>query len=152
VGEPVAQPANLLKSALNSKESKMKKVIFICLIAIVVLMFGSVAMAGKPGNCLPTGPTTFACPTDGAGVNFTWDVLTGATKYSIDVVVVSEDLSTTVDQSFSTDTNSLSVPFTDFLICGSATAKVKGLNPPQKGTCSQNNAFSAECTFVIPCP
>ncbi len=130
----------------------MKKAIFISLIAVIGLMIASVAMAGKPGPCLPTGPTNFVCPTDATGVNFAWDVLTGATKYSIDVTVVSEDELTTVSQSFSSDTNSLSVPFTDFLICGTATAKVKGLNPPQKGACSQNNAFSAECIFTIPCP
>ncbi len=129
----------------------MRKVIFICFVAAAILMYGSVAMAGKPGMCLPTPPANFTCPTDSTGDNFAWDVLTGATKYSIDVVVVSEDESTTVEQSFSADTNSLSVPFTDFLICGTATAKVKGLNPPQKGACSQNNAFSAECVFTIPC-
>ncbi len=129
----------------------MKKTIFICLIAVFVLMFGSVAMAEKPPVCLPDPPTNFVCPTDETGVNFAWDVLSGATKYSIDVVVVSEDELSTVDQSFSSDTNSLSVPFTDFLLCGTATAKVKGLNPPQKGACRQNNAFSAECVFTIPC-
>jgi len=129
----------------------MKRFFFAVLIAAVVLMFGSLAMAGQHGPCLTEPPTTFLCPTDGTGVNFTWDVLSGATKYSVDVVVVSQDEQTIVEQSFSSDTNSLSVPFTSFLICGTATAKVKGLNPSQNGACSQNNAFSAECIFDIPC-
>lgn len=129
----------------------MKKAFFITLIMAVVLMFGSLAMAGVPGPCLTDPPTTFVCPTDGTGVNFSWDVLDGATKYSVDVVVVNEDIQAIVEQSFSSDNNSLSVPFTSFPICGTATAKVKGLNPPQKGVCSQNNAFSAECVFDIPC-
>lgn len=130
----------------------MKRISFIGLIAAFVLIFGSVAMAGKPGPCLTQGPTGFACVDDaGTAISCTWDALIGATKYSMDVVVVSADEQTVVEQSFSSDTNSISVPYTDFLICGNATAKVKGLNPPQKGACSQNNAFSAEYQFTIPC-
>ncbi len=130
----------------------MKKAIFISLIAVIGLMIASVAMATPPGPCITTA-ATLTCPTDDTGVNFAWtDLSPQATKYSIDVTIVSEDGLTTVSQSISSDTNSLSVPFTDFLICGEATAKVKGLNPPQKGACSQNNAFSNECVFIIPCP
>jgi hypothetical protein len=55
------------------------------------------------------------------------------------------------EQSFSADMNSLSVAFTEFDTCGTAIAKVKGLNPPQKGACSQNNAWSTECVFEVVC-
>lgn len=129
----------------------MGKTFFIALIVAAALIFGSLDMADAHGPCLTAPPTTFDCPTDGAGVNFGWDVLNGATKYSVDVVVVNEDVQTIVEQSFSSGTNSLSVPFTSFYICGTGTAKVKGLNPPQKEVCNQNNAFSAECIFHIPC-
>ena len=130
----------------------MKRGIVFGLVAIVVLLFGSLAMAGVSAPCL-SAPTTFICPTDDVGVNFSWDVLTGANKYSIDVVVTSLDGLTIVEQTFSTNTNSLSVPFTDFLICGDAVAKVKGLNPPGGQTkCSQSNPFSSECDFTVPCP
>lgn len=132
----------------------MKRISFIGLIAAVVLMFGSVAMAGKPGPCLTTGPTSFNCADDaGTAISCTWDNnVIGATKYSVDVVVVSEDEQTVVEQSFSSDTTSITIPYSSFIICGNATAKVKGLNPPQRGVCSQNNAFSAEYQFTIPCP
>lgn len=144
-------PSELNVEALMTKKGmKMKKALSSVLIVGVVLMTASMAMAAKPGPCLPDPPVNLICTASETGVDLSWDMLTGATKYSVDVEV--NDGVETFEQSFSSDTNSLSVAFTEFENCGTATAKVKGLNPPQKGACSQNNAWSVECVFEVDCP
>lgn len=126
----------------------MRKALFSVLIVGVVMMTASMAMAVKPGPCLPDPPSPddFACTDDGASVEFTWGAIPLATKYSVDVEVGD------AEYSFSAVTSPLSVDFSEFDTCGTGVAKVKGLNPPQKGNCSQNNPFwSGLCVFQVPC-
>ena len=128
----------------------MKNIFFFCLIAVVVLASVSLVFAKKE-PCLPDGPADFdAAPVNATGVAFSWTSLLDADKYSIDVMI--DDGAIITEQSFSTTDTSLAVDFTEFIACGDATAKVKGLNPPGKGVCSQNNGWSDESSFVIPCP
>lgn len=128
----------------------MKKALSSVLAVGFILMTASMGMAVKPEPCLNEAPNNLLCTAGGTGVDLSWDVLSGATKYSVDVEV--DDGVETFEQSFSADTNSLSVAFTEFDTCGTAIAKVKGLNPPQKGLCSQNNAWSSDCVFEVVCP
>ena len=148
----------------------MKKTILISLIVGITLMFGSWAMAAsKPTLLAPTGLT---CTPDADSVLFDWDDVIGATKYSVDVEVLTIgtwDEGVIVKLSFGTsdrtdgglmgDSN-LDVPLVDFAfdingdgvpeqLYGYARAKVKALNPPGKGK-SQNNPFSDWCYFTIP--
>lgn len=139
----------------------MKKVIligFICVITVMMSVSLSFAKS-KPG--LPA-PESLICTTDEDSVVFAWSGVEGAIKYSIDVeVTVSEDPEIVVKVCFSSDgvNTSLDVPYTDFIdpvtgeqLSGSATAKVKALNPPGKGSKSQNNPFSPFCIFTLPEP
>ena len=128
----------------------MKNALCTILITGVVLMSASMALAAKPGPCLPDPPEAFLCTAGETDVTFSWDMLPEATKYSVDVEI--DDGVETLEQSFSAHEAGLTVPFEEFGTCGTATAKVKGLNPPGKGACSQNNAWSMECVFEVPCP
>ncbi len=139
----------------------MKKVILIGLICVVTVMMSASLSVAKSKPSLPA-PESLICTTDEDSVVFAWSGVEGAISYSIDAdVTVSEDPQILVEVSFSSDgaNTSLDVPFTAFVdpitgeqLSGSATAKVKALNPPGKGNRSQNNPFSPFCTFTLPEP
>lgn len=145
-------------------------------IACVIVVFGALVAMGFPAwagsSPTLTAPQNFVCAyvagTD--SIDCTWDVLDGATKYSVDVVAsydVDENL--TIDQtlsfSFSTFTNSISIAvsdlnrdFTDDATDNPSRAVLadlagKGLNPTSgHSNKSQNNPFSAVQSVVIPAP
>lgn len=127
----------------------MRKVHAAVFIAAAILMSASLAAADKPGPCLPDPPVNLVCTPGAEGVDFSWDDLAGATKYSLDVEI--DDGMEVTEYSFSATESMLSVGFSEFMTCGEARAKVKGLNPPQRGQCSQNNAWSEWCEFEVPC-
>ena len=138
----------------------MKKSILICLAMVLVLMVGSSAMAGGKGKaaCL-TAPENLVCtPIDFSAetVSCSWDALFGANKYAFEIVFeipLEADPTATQEVHFDAGTIDTNItvtfaelravldPFGATLSGQSATAKVKGLNPPQKGACSQANAF-----------
>ena len=148
----------------------MKKAILISFMVGIAVMLGSSAMALD-------APTGFTCSVNTVDqtVEFDWDDVIDADKYSVDVEV---PVDTTgdgvadmiVELSFGTSDRTdggymvesyLDVPLTEFVydidgdgvldqLSGSATAKVKALNPG-KGKGRQNNLFSTECDpFTLP--
>jgi hypothetical protein len=143
----------------------------------LVLILCSLTMAKKEPGML-AAPVLLECGLDytlGDSVCIEWEAVEGATKYSVDVEVeVDGDeygvADMTVEFSFGTidragglsmDDPSLCVPLSEFVydmdgdgdldpVSGSATAKVKGLNPPGKINGRQNHLFSEECRFELP--
>lgn len=157
----MAQPADLHLTSVKSKEVKMKRLVLISLICLLAVTMSASLSAAKSKPGLPA-PESLICTTDEDSVLFAWSGVEGATKYSIDAeVIISEDPLVTVELSFSSDgaNTSLDVSFTEFVdpvtgdqLSGSATAKVKALNPPGKKLKSQNNPFSPFCAFTLPGP
>ncbi|MCJ7484256.1 MAG: hypothetical protein MUO31_14985 [Thermodesulfovibrionales bacterium] len=149
----------------------MKKTILICLTMVLVLMVGSLAMAGGNGKtaCLVDPPTNLVCSIDfsfsAETVSCSWDALADANKYAFEIVFeipLLADPTATQEVHFdagTTDTNitvtfaelqAVLDPFGATLSGQLATAKVKGLNPPQKGACSQANAFAETALDFTP--
>ena len=148
----------------------MKKAILISFIVGIAVMLGSWGMAQN----LPV-PENLTCSIVDDTVEFDWDDVDVAVKYSVDVEVpVDTDgdgvADMIVELSFGTSDRTdgglmgdsdLCVPLTEFVydidgdgvldeLSGSATAKVKALNPG-KGKGRQNNLFSTECDpFTLP--
>ena len=139
----------------------MKKTILICLTIVLALMVGSSAMAAgkKKVACLVDPPANLACLIDFSAetVSCSWDVLPGATKYAFEIVFevpLLADSTATQEVHFDAGTIDTNItvtfaelqavldPFGATLSGQPATAKVKGLNPPQKGACSQANTFA----------
>jgi hypothetical protein len=125
------------------------------------------ALAG-PTPALTSAPSNFTCgfvslASTNDAVECSWDPLTGATKYSVDVVAnyalgtvggtMSADFDfgttlTVIDiplSSFPTDINGDGVM--DTLL--SLVLRVKGLAPPGKTVSNQHNPFSATFTCII---
>ena len=142
----------------------MKKAILFSLVAGMILMFASLAMAKKEPGSVPQ-PENLTCNVNSVVVAFDWNDVTAAVKYSLDVdVEVDSDgdgeNDMTVEFSFSTVESFLNIQFADFVydidgdgsldqLTGPATAKVKGLDPG-KGKGRQNNLFSSPCDFYLP--
>jgi hypothetical protein len=172
VVEPVVHPANLLQTDYKKvRRQKLKKTILMCLTMVLVLMVGSLAIAGGNGKtaCLVDPPTSLVCSIDFSAetVFCSWDVLSGANKYAFEIVFeipLLADPTATQEVHFdagTTDTNitvtfaelqSVLDPFGAALSGQLATAKVKGLNPPQKGACSQANTFAEIMIDFTPPP
>jgi hypothetical protein len=172
VVEPVVHPANLLQTDYKKvRRQKLKKTILICLTMVLVLMVGSLAIAGGNGKtaCLVDPPTGLECSVDfiAETVFCSWGVLSGANKYAFEIVFeipLLADPTATQEVHFdagTTDTNitvtfaelqAVLDPFDAALLGQLATAKVKGLNPPQKGACSQANAFAEIMIDFTPPP
>jgi len=172
VVEPVVHPANLLQTDYKKvRRQKLKKTILICLTMVLVLMVGSLAMAGGNGKtaCLVDPPTNLVCSIDFSAetVSCSWDALAGANKYAFEIVFeipLLADPTATQEVHFdagTTDTNitvtfaelqAVLDPFGAALSGQLATAKVKGLNPPQKGACSQANTFAEIMIDFTPPP
>ncbi len=129
----------------------MKKALFSLLAASLVLVSWSPAMAAQE-TCLDEAPTGLECTVTVEAVDFVWVGVEGADKYSVDVEITDPE-GVAFEKSFSAHEMTLSVPFTYFTSCGTASAKVKGLAHPKTKKCSQNNPWSdPPCTFEIPCP
>jgi hypothetical protein len=148
----------------------MKKNFWLSLILGITLIFGSSVMAAsKPALPAPTG-LSYTLGAD--SVNFDWEDVAGATKYSVDVEVLVSgtwDEGVIVKLSFGTGDRTdggvmgdsyLNVPLEAFVydlnldgtpdpLYGEARARVKALNPPGKGVQSQNNPFSEWCPFTL---
>jgi len=154
----------------------MKKFMLSTLILGIVLIFCSSTMAKKEFEPLPA-PTAMLCEQDDLNdsICFDWDDVDGATKYALDIQVeVDADEDGTAEMilkfsfgtgsrtdGFAKDESSLCVPLSTFVydlngdgtpepVSGTATAKVKGLNPPGKSNGRQNHAFFIGCTFMLP--
>ena len=146
----------------------MKKAILISFMVGIAVMLGSSAMAQNL-----QAPANLGCSIVDQSVCFDWDDVTGAVKYSVDVEVpVDTDgdgvADMIVELSFGTSDRTdggdmgdsdLCVPLDEFVyidgegvlhqLSGTATAKVKALNPgKEKGR--QNNPFSTKCTVFLP--
>jgi hypothetical protein len=135
----------------------------------VVFMFGSPAAALE-------APEGFTCTVVPGAVQFDWDDVDGAVKYSVDVEVEfdSDDdgfADMTLEFSFGTSDRTdgglmgdsdLLVPLSAFAvdidddtipeqISGAALGKVKAL-APGRGQGRQNHPFSLPCQFTLPQP
>jgi hypothetical protein len=147
----------------------MKKIMLISIIIGLSMITASWAMAALEA---PTGLTCSVYdspPVADSLINFAWNTVTGATKYSIDITAQyqipgdSGLIDVTVEWSFSSNGSltELPVPFSNltYIVVNSAgatnsydplsfTAKVKALNPG-KGNGRQNNPFSAPCFWPV---
>lgn len=153
----------------------MKKNLMTGLLAVMVLLIGSAAMAGST-PMFTIAPSAFDAAVVDDNVVFTWSD-SGFYRYSVDVDIPQDVY--TAHFSFSTDKNdptvcalvdtiyncSLTVPLSAFVwdtdadpatepvpVYGTATAKVKALDPPGKKDFNQHNAFSEPDTFVLLAP
>jgi hypothetical protein len=156
----------------------MRKFVMSFLILAILLVFCSSTMAKKELGLLPA-PTEMSCDLVSDGIDdsicIDWDDVDGATKYAVDVEVevdVDDDGISDMVLKFSLGTgdrtdglpiseSSLCVPLSEFVydidgdgtadpVSGTATVKVKGLNPPAKINGRQNHAFFTGCEFVLP--
>lgn len=148
----------------------MKKTILICLMMVLFLVIGSSVMAGAKSKnaCLADPPANFICSTDVSAetVSCFWDALFGANKYDFEIVfevpvinmkesqkvnfeVVTRDTNITVTFA---ELQALLDPFQAALIGQSATAKVRGFNHSQRGTCSLINVYAETTLDLTPPP
>jgi hypothetical protein len=131
--------------------------LFVCAVALVAIALSMGGAAAGPLPALTTAPTNFTCSFVDTSVQCSWDELTDATKYSVDVVAnyILADGTTTAsaDFDFGTALTSITIPldafptdvnqdtFADTLT--SLVLRVKGLNPPGKKDYNQATPFSS---------
>jgi hypothetical protein len=131
--------------------------LFVCAAALVALGLTFEVAAAGPLPALTAAPTNFTCSFVDTSVQCSWDALTDATKYSVDVVAnyTLADGTTTAsaDFDFGTPLASATIPleafpsdvnqdgFADTLT--SLVLRVKGLNPPGKKDYNQATPFSS---------
>jgi hypothetical protein len=134
----------------------MRKV-FVCAVALVAIALAIGGASAGPLPALTTAPTNFTCSFVDSSVQCTWDALTGATKYSVDVVAnytLADGLTTaSVDFDFGTALTSVTIPLSAFPTdvnqdtltdtLNSLVLRVKGLNPPGKKEYNQATPFSS---------
>lgn len=131
------------------------------------------AAAAGPVPTFTSAPTGFTCAfttvsTTNDAIECSWDVLTGATKYSVDVVA-NYDLgmvggSLSADFDFGTSLTTIIILLSSFPAdintdgeadtLTSLVLRVKGLAPPGKKDSNQNNPFSSPtitCTIGATC-
>lgn len=150
----------------------MKKVIWFALLFGLFVMSWTPAMAKKEQGALPA-PQNVAARLDAENICFSWDAVTGASKYSLDIAVyVDVDGDSFTDKvvefslgvggqtdGFDPSSPGLCVPFSDIVydvdgdgkpeqVWGTAHVRVKALNPG-KGNGRQNNAFSEEFNYTL---
>jgi hypothetical protein len=141
------------------KQAPRKLSVLLALAATLAVSSLAFARGGSKPS-LPA-PTNVAATEDCTSLGVTWDAVTGATKYAIEVTAVynstSLDCSTTDTThvfSFTSTTNNISIDYGVFLIdfglgngpqfpCSFTLVKVKALNPPGKGATTQNNPFGS---------
>jgi hypothetical protein len=107
--------------------------------------------------CIIDAPANFQCSVGADEVSCSWDALPEATKYAFEIVFevpLISDPTATQEVQFDAGTTNTSITATFAELQGvldayqanlsgrSAMARVKGLNPPQKGACSQANTFA----------
>jgi hypothetical protein len=130
---------------------------FVCAVALVAIALPIGKAAAGPLPALTAAPTNFTCSFVDTSVQCSWDALTGATKYSVDVVAnytLADGITTTsADFDFGTTLTSITIPLdafptdvnqdtlTDTLT--SLVLRVKGLNPPGKKDYNQATPFSS---------
>lgn len=139
----------------------MRKPLTIAAVLSALAILVSAAAAG-PVPTFTSAPTGFTCSfttvsTTNDAIECSWDVLTGATKYSVDVVA-NYDLgvvggSMSADFDFGTSLTTIIIPLSSFptdINTDGATdtltsliLRVKGLAPPGKKDSNQNNPFSS---------
>jgi hypothetical protein len=130
------------------------------LVCAVALVASAVAIGGATAGPLPaltTAPTNFTCVVVDTSVVCSWDALTGATKYSVDVVAnytLTDGITTTsADFDFGTTLTTVTIPLDAFPSdvnqdgspdsLTSLVLRVKGFNPPGKKDYNQATPFSA---------
>ena len=130
------------------------------LLTLVAALALSAPAFAKGSNPALLAPTNVAALEDCLSLDVSWDPVTGANKYSIEVTAEYDSLSTdcsnppdtTIVSSFGSTTTSISIDYSNFLVdfgngpqlpCDFSLVRVKGLNPPGKGSASQNNPFGS---------
>jgi hypothetical protein len=131
--------------------------LFVCAVALVAIALPIGGAAAGPLPALTTAPTNFTCSFVDTSVQCSWDMLTGATKYSVDVVAnytLADGIATaSADFDFGTALTSITIPLSAFPsdvnldtlsdTLGSLVLRVKGLNPPGKKDYNQTTPFSS---------
>jgi hypothetical protein len=147
----------------------MKKPFLILSLMLVMMMFGTTAMAQLPA---PTGLTCEIVEADITAVCCDWEDVDGAKKYSLDAEAEVDTTGDgvadmTVELSFGTSDREDGGPMGDSDLCtdldnfvylvgedtvqlsGPVDIKVKALNPG-KGKGKQNNPFSTSVEVILP--
>jgi hypothetical protein len=131
--------------------------LFVCAQAFVAIALAFGGAAAGPLPALTTAPTNFTCSVVDTSVQCSWDALTGAAKYSVEVVAnytLSDGIATaSADFDFGTALTSITIPLSAFPTdvnldtltdtLGSLVLRVKGLNPPGKTDYNQKTPFSS---------
>ena len=145
----------------------MRKMLIVAVTLLAVAgLIGPVSAGPQPA--LSAAPTNFTCAfvtvtTANDTIRCTWDVLDGATKYSVDTVANFELGNTLgplgVDFDFGTPINSVDIPLSAFPVdinadlvddtLVSLVLRVKGLNPPGKQLYNQHNPFSSPTVTCV---
>ena len=125
------------------------------LLAVSALAFAK--GGSKPGLPAPANVTSLV---DCTSLDTGWPAVIGANKYSIQVTAVYDSQSTdcantpdtTIVFTFTSTTTNISIDYTAFAEdfgngaqgpCAFTNVQVKALNPPGKGSTSQNNPFAS---------
>jgi len=129
----------------------------VCAVALVAIALSMGGAAAGPLPALTAAPTNFTCSFVDTSVQCSWDALTDATKYSVDVVanytLADGTMTASADFDFGTKLTSVTIPLDAFPAdinqdtlpdtLTSLVLRVKGLNPPGKKEYNQANPFSA---------
>ena len=138
-------------------------------LSVLVAAAAALAVSGLAfarGGSKPSlpAPTGLSAAEDCTSLDVTWDAVTGANKYAIEVTATYDSLSTdcenapdtTIVFSFSSTTPNISIDYGAFAEdfgngaqapCEFTNVQVKALNPPGKGLTSQNNPFASTTPF-----
>jgi hypothetical protein len=131
--------------------------LFTCALAFVAIALAFGGAAAGPLPALTMAPTTFTCSVVDNSVQCSWDALTGAAKYSVDVVAnytLFDGITTaSADFDFGTELTTIIIPLSAFPsdvnqdtfadTMTSLVLRVKGLNPPGKTDYNQKTPFSS---------
>jgi hypothetical protein len=131
--------------------------LFVCAVALVAIALAIGGAAAGPLPALTTAPTNLTCSLVGDNVECSWDALSGATKYSVDVVA--NYTTGSADRDFGTTDTSIIIPLSTFvvdvdgdLVADTPTSfilRVKGLNPPGKTDYHQKTPFSSTIICTV---
>jgi hypothetical protein len=131
--------------------------LFVCAATVVAIGLAIGGASAGPVPALTAAPTNFNCSFVDTSVQCSWDALTGATKYSVDIVAnyTLADGTTTAsaDFDFGTPLTSITIPLDTFptdvnqdTLADTLTSlvlRVKGLNPPGKKDYNQAAPLSS---------
>jgi hypothetical protein len=131
--------------------------LFLCAAALAAIALSIGGAAAGPLPALTTAPTNFTCSIVETNVQCSWDAVTDATKYSVDVVanytLAGATTTASGDFDFGTTLTTITIPLDGFPgdinqdtlpdTLTSLVLRVKAMNPPGKKDYNQATPFSS---------